>query len=153
MQITLRLGTTADTDAVGALHARCSAQTLFTRYHAGLGKIPPRWLTRLLQPPNGTTVVAACGSEVVAIAQLIPTGRAEAEVAVLVEDGWQRRGLGTALIRRLAADARATGHQRLIAWCLPAEPGFVRAAAASGLPVTARHEDDLLRVALGVRGR
>ncbi|GLZ39446.1 GNAT family N-acetyltransferase [Actinokineospora sp. NBRC 105648] len=149
--IVLRPGTPADADAVADLHARCSAQTLFTRYHAGLRTLPRRWLHRLLQPPRGTTLLALCGTEVVAMAQLIRTNDpAEAEISVLVEDSWQRRGLGTALITRLGALARAAGHAHMIAWCLPSEVGFARAAAACGLPVSVRREDDMLRVALAV---
>ncbi|GAA2983946.1 Acetyltransferase (GNAT) family protein [Actinokineospora diospyrosa] len=150
--IVLRTGTPTDAEAVADLHARCSARTLFTRYHAGLRTLPRRWLHRLLQPPRGTTLLALCGAEVVAIAQLIRTADpAEAEISVLVEDGWQRQGLGTAMIDRLAALARAAGHDRMVAWCLPAEAGFARAATASGLPVAIRREDDVLRVALTVR--
>ncbi|MBM7775687.1 GNAT superfamily N-acetyltransferase [Actinokineospora baliensis] len=150
--VVLRTGTPADAEAVADLHARCSARTLFSRYHAGLRTLPRRWLHRLLQPPRGTTLVALCGTEVVAIAQLIRTADpAEAEISVLVEDGWQRQGLGAAMIGRLAAVARAAGHDRMVAWCLPAEVGFLRAATASGLPVAVGRDDDVLRVALAVR--
>jgi len=34
---------------------------------------------------------------------------AEAEVALLIEDGWQKRGLGKRLIARLANEARRHG--------------------------------------------
>ncbi|SES00054.1 GNAT family N-acetyltransferase [Actinokineospora terrae] len=147
--IVLRPGTPADAEAVADLHARCSAKTLFTRYHAGMRALPRRWLHRLLQPPRGTTLLAMCGTRVVGIGQVIRTADpAEAEISVLVEDGWQRQGLGAAMIGRLGSLARATGHDRLVAWCLPAEAGFVRAATASGLPVVVRREDDLLRVTL-----
>ncbi|PPK67642.1 GNAT family N-acetyltransferase [Actinokineospora auranticolor] len=149
--IVLRPGTPADADAVNDLHSRCSAQTLFTRYHAGLRTLPRRWLHRLLQPPRGTTLLALCGTEVVAMAQLIRTNDpAEAEISVLVEDSWQRQGLGTAMITRLGVLGRAAGHRRMIAWCMPAEAGFTRAANAAGLPVAVRREDDLLRVAISV---
>ncbi|WP_018681083.1 GNAT family N-acetyltransferase [Actinokineospora enzanensis] len=149
--LVLRPGTPADADAVAALHARCSAQSLFTRYHAGLRTLPRRWLHRLLQPPRGTTLLALCGNDVVAMAQLIPTNDpAEAEISVLVEDGWQRQGLGTAMITRLGTLARAAGHRRMIAWCLPAEAGFARTATATGLPVSVRREDDMVRVALAL---
>ncbi|SDC27851.1 GNAT family N-acetyltransferase [Actinokineospora iranica] len=152
--IVLRGGTPADADAVADLHARCSAQTLFARYHAGLRTLPRRWLHRLLQPPRGTTLLALCGTEVIGMAQLIRTNDpAEAEISVLVEDSWQRRGVGQAMISRLGAIARGAGHQRMIAWCLPSEVGFERAATSSGLPVAVRREDNMLRVALTVGAR
>jgi GNAT superfamily N-acetyltransferase len=147
--IVLRAGTPADADSVSDLHARCSAQTLFARYHAGLRTLPRRWLHRLLQPPRGRTLLALCGTEVIGMAQLIRTNDpAEAEVSLLVEDSWQRNGVGSAMVARLGGIARAAGHHRMIAWCLPSEIGFERAARASGLPVTVRHEDSMLRVSI-----
>ncbi|CRK58393.1 hypothetical protein [Alloactinosynnema sp. L-07] len=149
--VVLRDGTPGDAEAVSDLHARCSAQTLFARYHAGLRTLPRRWLHRLLQPPRGRTLLAVSGTEVIGMAQLIRTNDpAEAEISLLVEDGWQKQGLGTAMIARLGQIARAGGHRRMIAWCLMSEVGFERAAAASGLPVSIRHEDSMLRVALSV---
>ncbi|GAA4440425.1 hypothetical protein GCM10023148_47650 [Actinokineospora soli] len=150
--IVLREGRPSDADAVSDLHSRCSAQTLFARYHAGVRTLPRRWLHRLLQPPRGRTLLAVCGTSAIGMAQVIRTNDpAEAEVSVLVEDSWQRQGLGTALITRLGAIARAGGHERLIAWCLPSESGFERAATASGLPVAVRREDGMVRVELAVR--
>jgi GNAT superfamily N-acetyltransferase len=37
------------------------------------------------------------------------------ELGVLVEDRWQRRGVGTALVDRLVASARARGIDQLVA--------------------------------------
>ncbi|MFC7616691.1 GNAT family N-acetyltransferase [Actinokineospora soli] len=106
--IVLREGRPSDADAVSDLHSRCSAQTLFARYHAGVRTLPRRWLHRLLQPPRGRTLLAVCGTSAIGMAQVIRTNDpAEAEVSVLVEDSWQRQGLGTALITRLGAIARA----------------------------------------------
>ena len=45
--------------------------------------------------------------------------RAEAEVAFAVADDWQRRGVGTVLAERLAADARAAGIERCTRRCAP----------------------------------
>ncbi|HEV2778580.1 MAG TPA: GNAT family N-acetyltransferase [Actinophytocola sp.] len=147
--VVLRLGTPDDADAVAALHARCSAHTLFARYHAGLRTLPRRLLHRLISPPRGATLLAQCGTEVIGLAQLIRTSRPdEAEISLLVEDDWQARGIGAAMIRRLAVLARAAGHREMIGWCLPGEPAFSRSAANSGLPMATRREDDMTRVAL-----
>ncbi|WP_188316758.1 GNAT family N-acetyltransferase [Solihabitans fulvus] len=149
MALVLRPAGPADEEAVAGLHSRCSMSTLFSRYHSGMRTLPRRWLHRLLCPPRGRTVLAQCGDQVVAMGQLIHTGTAEtAEVSLLVEDGWQRRGVGAGLLAQLASTARAAGYRELVAWCLPAENGLVRAAARAGLPTSVRREDGLLRVAL-----
>lgn len=149
--VVLRQGTPADADAVHRLHTRCSAHSLFARYHAGVRTLPRRLLHRLLSPPRGTTLLALCGTEVIGLAQLLRTTTPdEAEISVLIEDGWQGRGLGTAMIQRLATIARAAGHRELVAWCLPGEQGFARSAARCGLPMSVRRESDLIRIALRV---
>lgn len=150
--VVLRRGSPADAEAVSSLHARCSAQTLFARYHAGVRTLPRRLLHRLLSPPRGTTLVALCGSRLVGIAQLIRTPNPhEIEISLLIEDEWQGRGLGTAVMRRLAVLARAAGHREMVAWCLPTEVAFTRAAAGSGLPMSIRREDSLVRVAVATQ--
>jgi GNAT superfamily N-acetyltransferase len=151
--LVLRIGTPEDTEAVAALHRRCSMRTMFARYHAGVRTVPRRWLHRLLSPPRGTTVLAVCGRDVVAVGQLIGmTSPDLAEVSLLVEDDWQRRGVGTALLSQLAATARGTGFSELIGWCLPAEDALMRTAARAGLATSTRTEDGLLRVAVQLRG-
>jgi GNAT superfamily N-acetyltransferase len=152
--LVLRPGAPSDEDAVAALHTRCSMRTMFNRYHSGMRTVPRRWLHRLLNPPRGTTILAQCADQVVALGQLIHTGTPNcAEVSLLVEDAWQRRGVGTALLAALASDARAAGYGELVAWCLPSETALVRAAGRAGLDVTTRREDGLLRVSIAPRGR
>ncbi|WP_158842942.1 GNAT family N-acetyltransferase [Saccharothrix deserti] len=149
MAVVLRPGRAGDEEAVAELHSRCSMGTLFNRYHSGMRTVPRRWLHRLLSPPRGTTVVAQCADRVVAMGQLIPMSTPDsAEVSLLVEDGWQGRGVGTALLGALAGAARAGGHRELVGWCLPAETGLVRTAARAGLPTSVRREDGLLRVSI-----
>ncbi|MEU0885104.1 GNAT family N-acetyltransferase [Lentzea sp. NPDC005914] len=152
--LVLRPGTSADEDAVADLHTRCSMRTLFNRYHSGMRTVPRRWLHRLLNPPRGTTIIAQCADQAVALGQLIHTGTSDcAEISLLVEDAWQRRGVGAALLGALASDARAAGYTELVAWCLPSESALVRTAARAGLPATTRREDGLLRVSIAPRGR
>ncbi|QUQ71832.1 GNAT family N-acetyltransferase [Kutzneria sp. CA-103260] len=147
--LVLRVGRPADADDVAALHKRCSMRTLFTRYHAGVRTVPRRWLHRLLSPPRGITVLAMAGSEVVAVGQLIGMSTPGlAEVSLLVEDDWQRRGVGTALLSHLASVARGAGYEELVGWCLPAEDALTRTAARAGLSTRQRVEDGLLRVAV-----
>lgn len=145
----LRAAEPADTEALGALHNRCSMRTLFARYHSGMRTLPRRWLHRLLAPPRGSTVLAQAGADVVAMGQLIRTATPEvAEISLLVEDSWQRRGVGTALLAHLAGVARAEGYRELVGWCLPTETGLPRTATRAGLPTATRTEDGLLRVSV-----
>ena len=101
-----------DADGVRRLHGRCSVATLGRRYPGG----PPaeNRLRSLLAPAGGITLVAQHGDEVVAMANLLVEGDL-GEVALLVEDAWQRRGVGTALLRRLVGFARQAGSVAVVA--------------------------------------
>ncbi|MCR6488119.1 GNAT family N-acetyltransferase [Amycolatopsis sp. OK19-0408] len=126
--IVLRRGVPADAGAVSDLHRRCSTATLFRRYHSGVRTVPRRWLHRLLVPPRGTSVLAVFGRDVIGLGQLIG-----AEISLLVEDTWQRQGIGTALLARLAVLAEADGVTELKADCLPGDEVLARTAARAGL--------------------
>jgi len=153
--IVVREGRPADSEAVSELHSRCSMETLFSRYHTGLSTMPRRWLHRLLVPPRGTSLLAVCGHEVIGLGQLIPGPSGEiAEVSLLVEDSWQRNGVGTALLDRLARIAGARGIRRLVAVALPGRDGIYRTALRAGLSPEPPEHEGLVRIdvpALGPR--
>jgi GNAT superfamily N-acetyltransferase len=102
-ELALRPATAADLDEVAAMHDRCSAGSLYRRYLAGSRGPTPAQLARLLAPKRGCALVATdAAGRIVALANLVGEGEV-AEAALLVQDSWQRRGVGTALLRRLIA--------------------------------------------------
>jgi GNAT superfamily N-acetyltransferase len=116
-EVTVRLAGAEDVEAVQAMHERCSPTTRYRRYLSGSAGPTAVQLGRLLTPARGAALVAevetADGDRLVAVANLIGEGDV-AEVAVLVEDAWQRRGIGTALVRRLVTMAGQTGYAALV---------------------------------------
>lgn len=109
-----------DADEVRRMHLRSSAASRQRRYLSGLRAPSDANLRRLLEPPGGITLLAAhldprSGEQhVVAMANLLVEGDL-GEVAVLVEDAWQRRGIGTVLLRGLIAYADRGGFAALVA--------------------------------------
>ena len=107
-ELLLRPATGDDLRAVRRLHERSSRQTLDRRSLGGAAPTDAR-LRRLLEPAAGVALVAvSAGDRVVALANLVAEGDM-GEIGLLVEDGWQRRGVGTALLRRLTAYASRGG--------------------------------------------
>ncbi|MFI5485060.1 GNAT family N-acetyltransferase [Micromonospora echinaurantiaca] len=108
-----------DLAGVVELHEACSARSRYRRYLGGGAAPSPNRLRRLLEPARGLTLLATApgcpgpGEPVVAMANLLAEGD-EAEVALLVRDDWQRRGLGSALLRRLVGHAERAGYAALL---------------------------------------
>jgi GNAT superfamily N-acetyltransferase len=69
------------------------------------------------------------------------------ELGVLVEDSWQRRGIGTELVTRLVASARARGVNQIVADVL-GEDGFVLSALRRIAPLTSLSNGGSIRSAL-----
>ena len=65
----------------------------------------------------------------------------EAEVALLVEDAWQRRGLGTQLLRRLTALAAAAGADTVYAVTQAANTPVAATMRRLGRPLEYQLED------------
>ena len=70
----------------------------------------------------------------------------ENEVALLVEDEWQRRGIGAALLRKLVELAVAAGRSSVYAVTRSTNTGMVAVMRELGLPLDYQVEDGTLVV-------
>jgi L-amino acid N-acyltransferase YncA len=150
-EVVLRPGTLADASAVVAMHARCSAETVYRRYHAPMPRVSRRFARSLLAPAGGTSLVATVGGEVVAIGMLAPD-RSEhdgpvhsIEAGLMVEDRWQRQGLGARLLHELAVAAAHTGHDEMVCLVQPRNDAVLRAVRRAGLRARVTQEDGVTR--------
>ncbi|MDT7595220.1 MAG: hypothetical protein QOJ06_766 [Pseudonocardiales bacterium] len=107
-EVVLRAATAADAPLVAALHARCSPHTRAMRSLSTRPVLTAAVLQQLIGADGSTSVLAMTtdGGAAVGLANLVGTGSGTAEVALLVEDLWQGRGVGTALARNLVELAR-----------------------------------------------
>jgi len=90
------------------------------------------------------------GGELVIVGggRYIVTRPGEAEIAFVVVDQYQGRGVGAALMRHLAAIARAAGLERLVAEVLAENGPMLRMFEKSGLRMNTAREAELLHVTL-----
>jgi GNAT superfamily N-acetyltransferase len=106
-----------DAPRLQALHARLSLQTIYQRFFNVMRRLPTDWARYLADVdyrsrlalvvewtcPDGT-------AELVGVGRYEPTSdAARAEVAFVIDDRWQGRGLGTVLFNDLLAAAEARG--------------------------------------------
>ncbi|MFE1586695.1 GNAT family N-acetyltransferase [Streptomyces sp. NPDC058737] len=143
--ITVRRADTRDVPAAKAMHERCSARTLGLRYHGPVGDAD-RYLGHLLSPRFGRTLaVQTASGRIVGLGHLLWDGD-ETEVALLVEDAWQRRGIGGELLGRLVAMAAETGCESVYAVTQASNTGMVAAMRGLGLPLDYQIEEGTLVV-------
>ncbi|WP_055528177.1 GNAT family N-acetyltransferase [Streptomyces alboniger] len=141
--ITLRRADTADVGAAKAMHDRCSRRTLSMRYH-GPVRDADRYLCHLLSPRFGRTLaVQTASGRIVGIGHLLWDGD-ETEIALLVEDDWQRRGIGGQLLRRLVSLAVEAGCESVYAVTQASNTGMVAAMRGLGLPLDYQIEEGTL---------
>ncbi|MDH6221406.1 GNAT family N-acetyltransferase [Streptomyces pseudovenezuelae] len=144
-EITVRRADTGDVEAAKEMHERCSARTLAMRYHGPVGDAD-RYLNHLLSPRYGRTLaVQTASGRIVGLGHLLWDGD-ETEVALLVEDKWQRRGIGGELLERLVAMAGEAGCESVYAVTQASNTGMVAAMRGLGLPLDYQIEEGTLVV-------
>ncbi|MEU5212870.1 GNAT family N-acetyltransferase [Streptomyces sp. NPDC020742] len=142
-EITVRRADPSDLAAAREMHDRCSPKTLALRYHGPVGDAD-RYLAHLLSPRFGRTLaVETASGRLVALGHLLWDGD-ETEVALLVEDAWQQRGIGAELLRRLVAMAAETRCESVYAITQASNPGMVAAMRGLGLPLDYQIEEGTL---------
>lgn len=124
----------ADADALRAFHARLSAETTrrrFLAYHPDLSPAEVTWFTTV-DHARREALVAVVKGDVVGVARYDRIGPHDAEVAIVVADDWQHRGVGTALLAALRDRALDAGVTEFRADALPDNYTIVRLLEHAG---------------------
>ncbi|MFE5563608.1 bifunctional acetate--CoA ligase family protein/GNAT family N-acetyltransferase [Amycolatopsis japonica] len=139
----------SDADGLVAFHGRLSERTRYFRYFGAYPRIPQRDLERfsVVDHHDRVAFVALLGDDIVAV------GRYErlehgpsAEVAFVVDDAHQGRGLGSILLEHLAAAASESGLRRFVAEVLAENAGMVRVFRDAGYQVSREIEEGVLHL-------
>lgn len=153
-EVLLRAAGPSDIPLVGALHAVCSPQTRRSRFLSPASRLTPDRLGALVGADGAgqaTLALTADGGSAVALANLdrddsdgVGGGRnvGSAQVAVLVADAWQGRGLGTALLRMAAESAAEQGVVELVTTARTEDVGIAKLFRRAGLRPAAEIADD-----------
>jgi L-amino acid N-acyltransferase YncA len=147
-EVVLRAATAADAPLVAALHARCSPHTRALRSLSTRPVLPAAVVQQLIGADGSTSVLAVTtdGGAAIGLANLTCAGPGTAEAALLVEDVWQGRGVGTALARKLVELARTEQITELTAVSQVGNGGLTRVLRRAGLRPRGQLEGGALRV-------
>ncbi|TQJ01945.1 bifunctional GNAT family N-acetyltransferase/acetate--CoA ligase family protein [Amycolatopsis cihanbeyliensis] len=139
----------ADAEAIVALHGRLSERTRYLRYFGAYPRIPQRDLDRFttVDHHDRTAFVALLGDEIVAVGRYERLEEGDsAEVAFLVDDAHQGRGLGSILLEHLAAAASERGLRRFVAEVLAENSQMVRVFRDAGYQVSREFDEGLVHL-------
>src|SRR2546428_9706706 len=114
-----------DAPRLQELYGRLSRDTAYHRFFTVMKRLPPDWAQVLATVDYRRRVAlvaehaGADGGEVIRGGRSGPTPQPDTvEVAFVVEDGWQGRGLGTILVREVLDASAARGIRRFPAYFL-----------------------------------
>jgi acyl-CoA synthetase (NDP forming)/GNAT superfamily N-acetyltransferase len=146
----MRQITPDDADRVVAMHARFSDRTRYLRYFSPYPRIPPRDLAHFVNVDHDDreALVAVVGDDLIAVGRydrLGPDSR-DAEVAFVVEDAYQGRGVGSILLEHLAAVAAQAGVTRFVAEVLPQNGTMLRVFGDAGYQVSREYADGVVHL-------
>jgi GNAT superfamily N-acetyltransferase len=121
-EIEIRPLTGADREGIANAFSRLSELTRRRRFHGLASRLGERDLDRLTRIDHhrreALVAIAPGRARIVGVARYItlPRDPRAAEVAIVVDDEWQGRGIGRRPMSELVARARAEGITRLLAY-------------------------------------
>ena len=137
-----------DAEKLVQFHGQLSAETIYFRFFAPYPELTDRDVTRFTNVDYDSRValVATEGGELIAVARYDRLNSRDAEVAFVVRDDHQGRGLGAVLLEHLAAAAWERGLRRFVAEVLPNNRKMLATFKEAGYAVGQRMEDGVFHV-------
>jgi GNAT superfamily N-acetyltransferase len=144
-----------DGERLVRFHASLSVESQYLRFFGSHTRLTEREVDRFthVDHRDREAYVAVLDGEIVGVGRFDRlAGGDEAEVAFVVTDRLQGRGLGSALIQRVMAGAIDAGVDRLLAETMLQNHRMLSAFRHAGPPVTTRLEDGIVHVTMSLTG-
>jgi acetyltransferase len=144
-----------DTEALQAMHRGLSARTVQQRFFAALPELSTEQAERFSHVDGSDRVALVAedpAGRLVAVARYdrLQPGGDEAEVAVVVADGYQHHGLGTLLVTMLRSHASRHGIVDLVADVLVTNRAMQRTFVLAGLKARASYDLGVVHLVMPV---
>jgi acyl-CoA synthetase (NDP forming)/RimJ/RimL family protein N-acetyltransferase len=137
-----------DAEGLVAFYARVSDQSKYFRFFAPYPTLSERDVERFTQVDQQSRVafVVTIGPDIVAVGRYDSIDDVEAEVAFLVEDAHQGRGIGQLLLEHLAQAGRERGIGKFVAEVLPENVRMIQVFREMGYHVEGGYEDGVMHL-------
>jgi GNAT superfamily N-acetyltransferase len=111
-QVHIRDATPQDSEKLSMMFSRTSSETVYNRFHIPFPQVP-EWMVDFMLGTDARhkeALVAVADDEIIGHAMYVRLENiTEAEMAIIVEDGWQSNGVGKSLLSELDERARRRG--------------------------------------------
>jgi len=125
-----------------------SRASRYQRMLSGGSKVTPEWIESMTHIDYHRHMAFAVTSVIDGVEQFFGVGRyvvdgatPGAEVALVIADAWQGRGLGRRLLATLIAHAQSAGVQQMVGVVLATNVTMLRLARSMGFAVTSEPDD------------
>jgi acyl-CoA synthetase (NDP forming)/GNAT superfamily N-acetyltransferase len=148
----LRPITPEDGEGLVAFYSRVSEQSKYLRFFAPYPVLSDRDVERFTHVDHDrrAAFVITRANDLVAVGRYDALDDREAEVAFLVQDDYQGRGLGQLLLEHLAEAGRERGFERFVAEILPENTRMIQVFREQGYAVADDFEDGILRLEFSI---
>ncbi|HKY14408.1 MAG TPA: GNAT family N-acetyltransferase [Microthrixaceae bacterium] len=152
-EIYIRPITPADAAGLIEFHGRLSPESIRLRFFSPHPRLSSAEVDRFtnVDHTKRDALVAVHDDTIVGVGRYEGSaGSAEAEVAFVVADAWHHRGVATALLREVAAHARAAGLRRLVADTLAENHPMIDVFEHSGLPLVRTYDGSTIHYSMSL---
>ncbi len=136
-----------DRELLTEFYSRVSDQSKYLRFFAPMPRLSERDLDRFsdVDHRDRVAIVLTVADRMIAVGRYDVVEKGEAEVAFLVEDKHQGRGIAQLLLEHLAQAGRERGVDRFVADVLPENVKMIQVFRDAGYKVTGGFEEGVMR--------
>jgi acyl-CoA synthetase (NDP forming)/GNAT superfamily N-acetyltransferase len=141
-----------DAPLLVSFHSRLSERTIYYRFFSAKRRLTDQEVQRftVVDYDNRVALVALIGGQLIGVARYDRLNDTDAEVAFVVEDAHQGRGIGSVLLEHIAAAARERGVRRFVAEVLAENRQMIRVFTDAGYSATRAFESGTVSLAFPI---
>ncbi|MAT61154.1 MAG: GNAT family N-acetyltransferase [Micrococcales bacterium] len=141
-----------DGELLKQFHSQLSEKTIYYRYFSPYDDLLQKDIERLIAADHYDRVgiIANVGGQIIGVGQYDRVSDNDGEIAFMVRDDYQGRGVGSILLEYLAAVARERGIRRFVADVLPGNRRMVATFERAGYRVAQELDDGIVHLAFEI---